>query len=243
MNKNNIGENVKIKLEKENNTEGVFTISGLYPGYGVTIANSLRRALLSSLKGSAITFIKVKGVDHEFTVINGMVEDVVELSMNLKKIRFKMHSDEPQTITLKSKGEGDVKASDIKLNSEIEIMNKDQHIATLSGKSAELDIEITVERGFGYVQANNRKDEKLDIGRVAVDSLFSPVTKVNYTIEDVRVGDRTNYNQINLTIETDGTIKPKEALIKSASILKEHFAQIEDSLDENKKTDSIDESK
>src|SRR3989344_5480337 len=109
MNKNNIGENVKIKLEKENNTEGVFTISGLYPGYGVTIANSLRRALLSSLKGSAITFIKVKGVDHEFTVINGIFEDIVELSMNLKKIRFKMHSDEPQTITLKSKGEGDVK--------------------------------------------------------------------------------------------------------------------------------------
>ena len=241
--KNNIGENVTIKLEKENDTEGAFTISGLYPGYGVTMANSLRRVLLSSLRGSAITFIKVKGADHEFTTIDGVIEDLVELTLNLKKVRFKMHTDEPQTVVLKAKGEGEVKSGDIKVNSEIEVINKDEHIATLSTKSADLEIEITVEQGFGYVQANSRgKDEKLDIGKIAVDSLFSPVTKVNYTVEDFRVGDRTDYNQINLEIETDGTIKPKEALIKSASILKDHFAQIENSLDENKKADSIDES-
>ncbi|MFA5173335.1 MAG: DNA-directed RNA polymerase subunit alpha [Candidatus Paceibacterota bacterium] len=228
MNYLNLGESIEIKKISESEKRGEFSISGLYPGYGLTIGNSLRRILLSSLPGSAITYIKIKGVNHEFSTIDGVVEDVIELTLNLKKLKFKMYADEPQILELKIKGEKEVTGKDIKLNSDIEIANPDEHIATLSAKGAELEMELTVEKGLGYSPADTRKDEKLSVGNIAIDAFFSPVIKVNYTIDNIRVGDRTDYNKINFEIFTDGTILPSVALFKSAEILKDHFAVISD---------------
>ncbi|MDD4761606.1 MAG: DNA-directed RNA polymerase subunit alpha [Candidatus Pacebacteria bacterium] len=226
MNYLNLGESIEIKKISESEKKGEFSISGLYPGYGLTIGNSLRRILLSSLPGSAITYVKIKGVNHEFSTIDGVVEDVIELTLNLKKLKFKMYTDEPQVLELKIKGEKEVTGKDIKLNSDIEIANPDEHIATLSSKGAELDMELTVEKGLGYSPADMRKDEKLSVGNIAIDAFFSPVIKVNYTIDNIRVGDRTDFNKINLEIFTDGTILPSAALFESAEILKNHFSSI-----------------
>lgn len=221
-----LSSTVAIKTVSEEGTKGVFEIEGLYAGYGLTVGNALRRSLLSSLPGAAVTYIKVKNASHEFTTIPGMKEDVVELVLNMKKIRFRMHTDEPQTLLLESKGDGVVVAGDIKANSQVEIVNPDEVIATLSGKDAELSMEITVEKGLGYSAVETRKAEKLSVGLVGVDALFSPVTKVNFTIENMRVGDRTDYNRVRLEVETDGTISPSSALHKSANILKDHFEKV-----------------
>ena len=237
-----LNESVEIKTVKENDTDGHFIISGLYPGYGLTLANSLRRALLSSLPGAAITSAKIKGIDHEFSTIPGMMEDVIEMSLNLKKIRFILFSDEPQTLSLKIKGEKEVTAADIKINSDVKIVNPNEHIASLTTKSAELDMEITVERGLGYSSVELRKDEKLSIGTIALDAFFSPVIKVNYTIYNIRVGDRTDYNQINIDIVTDSTVRPSAALYKAANILKDHFSKISETF-ESTKVESHSESK
>jgi DNA-directed RNA polymerase subunit alpha len=221
-----LSESVKIKTVSENKTEGVFEIEGLYTGYGLTIGNALRRVLLSSIPGAAITQVKISGVKHEFSTIEGIAEDILEISLNLKKIRFKFFADEPQVLTLDVKGEKEVTAGDIKANSQVEVINSDSHIATLTSKKAELKMEITVEKGLGYVPAENRKAEKLPIGVIAIDAIFTPVIKVNFTIENMRVGEKTDYNNLKFTVETDGSIAPGVAMHKSANILKDHFEKI-----------------
>ncbi len=223
-----LSSTVEIKTVSENEKGGVFEIGGLFAGYGLTIGNALRRALLSSLPGAAVTEIKVKNAPHEFSTIPGVQEDIVELLLNFKKLRFHLHTDEPQTLILKKKGEGTITAEDIKLNSDVDLMNPEEVLAHLTAKDAELDIEIKVERGLGYVPVENRKTEggRLSIGTIAIDAIFTPVQSVNYTVEDMRVGDRTDYNRLKIEITTDGTISPSHALHKAANILKDHFEKV-----------------
>jgi DNA-directed RNA polymerase subunit alpha len=221
-----LSDTVKIKKVKETATAGVFEIEGLYRGYGLTVGNSLRRVLLSSLPGAAITRFKIKGVGHEFTTIPGVVEDVVEIGLNLKKVRFRFFADTPQTLMLKVKGEKEVTAGDIKVNPQVEVQNPDCHIATLTSKTAELEMELVVEKGLGYVPVEARRVERLPIGTIAIDAIFSPVTNVNFRVENMRVGDRTDYNKVQLEIETDGTLSPSAALHKAINILADHFKKI-----------------
>lgn len=223
-----LNESVSIKRVSEDGRNGVFAIEGLYRGYGLTIGNAIRRVLLSSLPGAAITRFKIKGVKHEFTTIPGVVEDVIEFGLNLKKVRFNFHADEPQVISLKIKGEKEVTAGDIKGNADVKVANPELHIASLSSKDAEIDVEITVEKGLGYVPVENQKVEKLPIGTVALDAIFSPVMVVNFTVENMRVGDRTDYNRVILEVETDGTVSPSRAVHKAADILLDHFKTIAD---------------
>ena len=179
--------------------------------------------MLSSLPGAAITSVKIKGVNHEFSTIPGIVEDIVEIILNLKQIRFKIYSDESQTINLKAKGEKEVKASDIKLISQVEIANPEAHIATLTSKNAVFEMEIKVEKGLGYSSIESRKTDKQEVGTIAVDAIFTPIKMINYEVEDMRVGDKTNFNRLKLDIETDGTIMPIEALTAAANILIDHY--------------------
>lgn len=221
-----LSETVKIKKVSETEKEGVFEIEGLYTGYGQTLGNALRRVLLSSLPGAAITQVKIKGAEHEFSTIPGILEDNLELVLNLKKIRFHFHATEPQILTLRVKGEKEVTAKDIKANAQVEVVNPDCHIATLSNKNAELDMELTVEKGSGYVPVEARKIEKLGIKTIAIDAIFTPIVKVNFDIENMRVGERTDFNRLKILIETDGSISPSSALHKACNILKDHFEKI-----------------
>jgi len=216
----------KAKIIKKDENRAVFEIDGCYPGYGMTLGNAFRRILLSSLPGAAITSVKIKGVSHEFSTIPHVMEDVIHIILNLKQIRFKVNSPEslPLKIDLKTAGEKEVKAKDIKLTSEIEIINKDAHIATLTDKKAKLEMEIEIQSGLGYVPVEQRKKEKLEIGAIAIDAIFSPIKKINYEIENMRVGDRTDFNRLMIDIETDGSITPEQAFTRAADILVEHFA-------------------
>lgn len=216
----------KPKIIKEEGNRAVFEIKPCYPGYGVTLGNSLRRVLLASLPGAAITAVKIKGVTHEFSTVPYVLEDVVRIILNLKSIRIKMHSEEAVTLSLKAKGEKEVKASDIETTSDVEIINKNAHIATLTDKKAELEMELRVEKGRGYVSVEQRAKEKLEIGMIAVDAIFSPVRKINYEVEDMRVGERTDYNKLVIDFETDGSITPQESLEQAAKILADHFQVI-----------------
>lgn len=218
-----LSKNVAIKKVSESETKGVFELTGLYTGYGITLGNSLRRVLLSSLPGAAITQIKIKGVKHEFSTIPEVMEDVVDIVLNLKRVRFQFFADEPQVLILKKKGEGKVLAKDIKGNAQVEVVNPGEHIATITSKNGELDMELTIEKGLGYSPVEARKSEKLQIGTVAIDTIFTPVINVNLQVENMRVGDRTDYNRLFLTIETDGTLSPSRALHKAANILKDHL--------------------
>lgn len=221
-----LSESVTIKKVSETNTQGVFEIEGLFKGYGITVGNALRRVLFSSLPGAAITQFKIKNAGHQFTTVPGVVEDVVEIGLNLKKIRFRLHVDEPQTLILKVRGEKEVTSSDIELNSNVELITSDSPIAVLSGKSAELDMEIQVERGLGYVPVESQKSEKLPIGMIAIDASFSPVVKASFSVENMRVGERTDYNRLIVSITTDGSITPSAALHKASNILKDHFDKV-----------------
>ncbi len=221
-----LSESVTIKKVSETNTEGVFEVEGLYRGYGITMGNALRRVLFSSLPGAAVTQFKIRGVGHQFSTIPGVSEDVVEIGLNLKKVRFRAHTDESQTLVLKVKGEKIVTASDLELNSNVELITPDAVIATLTGKATELEMEITVERGLGFVAVESQKSEKLPIGTVALDAAFSPVVKANFSVENMRVGERTDYNKLVISITTDGSITPSSALHKSANILKDHFDKV-----------------
>ncbi len=218
----------KTNIIKEDKNLGVFEIEGLYPGYGLTVGIALRRVLLSSLPGSVITTVRIKGVQHEFSTIPHIKEDVIQIILNLKKIRVKTFSNEPQTLTLLVKGEKKVLASDIERNSEAEIINPDVFIATLTDKKAELEIIMTVESGLGYVPSELRRKEKLPIGTISLDALFSPIKNVNYEVEDMRVGERTDYNRLRLHVETDGSISPRQAFKKACEILTSHFQLIGD---------------
>lgn len=210
-------------IEQISKNRAIFEIEDLYPGYGVTLGNALRRTMLSSLPGAAITSVKISGINHEFSTIPGVIEDIVEIILNLKQIRFKIHGDDSQIITLKAKGEKQVLASDIKLVSQVEIANPDALIATLTSKSASLEIEMRVEKGLGYSELETQKKDRQEIGSIAVDAIFTPIKMINYDIEDMRVGDKTNYNRLKFDIETDGTITPADALATAAQILIEQF--------------------
>lgn len=207
----------KIVLEKD--FLGVYEIDGLYPGYGHTLGNSLRRIILSSLPGAAVTHVKIAGVSHEFSTISGVKEDVITIILNLKKLRVKLLTDEAQTLSIKIKGVKDIKASDIKVPGQVEILTPDLHIASITDKNTELDIELTVAKGLGYVSKEVLQKERVDIGVVALDATFTPIRKVNYEVENMRVGDRTDFNRLKVSIETDGTITPHEALEKSIAIM------------------------
>lgn len=221
-----LSDSVKAVKVKEDEKSGIFDIEGLYRGYGVTVGNALRRVLFSSLPGAAITRFKIKGVGHEFATIPGVVEDVVEFGLNLKQVRFRFYAEEPQILTLKVKGEKEVTAGDIKGNAQVEIQNPELHIATLTAKTAELDMELTVEKGLGYEPIENQKIERLPIGMIALDAVYSPIVNVNFRVENMRVGERTDYNKVRLEIETDGTISPSSALHKAVNILADHFKKI-----------------
>lgn len=224
----------KPKAIKEEKNLGIFEIEGLYPGYGLTLGNALRRVLLSSLPGAAVTTIKIKGVNHEFSTISGVAEDVIQIILSLKKIRVKVFSNEPQNLTLSAKGEGKVTAKDFGKNSSVEIINPEVYIATLTDKKAELEITITVENGLGFVPVEAIKKEKLPIGTISVDALFSPIKKINYEVEDMRVGEKTDFNRLRIYIETDGTVSPRFAMKRSAEILFNHFQIIEEGIELSK---------
>jgi DNA-directed RNA polymerase subunit alpha len=209
----------KPKIVQENDNKGVFEIDELYTGYGHTLGNSLRRIILSSLPGAAITKVKIEGVQHEFSTINNIKEDVIVILLNLKKIRFKMHSDEPQLITLSVAGIKMATAKDIKTSSLLEVLNKDAHIATLTTKDAKLNIEMTVEKGMGYISRDSLQKELVEVGTIYLDALFTPIRRINYEVENMRVGEKTDYNRLRFFIETDGSITPREALEKSIEIM------------------------
>ncbi|MDI6820963.1 MAG: DNA-directed RNA polymerase subunit alpha [Patescibacteria group bacterium] len=226
MKYSHLSETVEIKKISEKGNLGVFHIEGLYTGYGTTLGNALRRTLLSSLPGAAITQIKIKGADHEFSTLPGMTEDVVEFMLNLKKVRFHFFAEEPQVLTLKVKGEKEVTASDIQSTTLVKVVNPELHLVSLTKKGADLDMELTVEKGLGYVPAEARRLERLPVGTVVLDAVFSPIVRVTFSVENMRVGDRTDYNRLLIEIETDDSISPSEALHKSANILKDHFEKI-----------------
>lgn len=208
---------------------GKFEILGCYPGYGTTLGNALRRVLLSSLDGAAAKSVKIKGVSHEFSTIAGVMEDVVQIILNLKQVRFRLHGDETIKVTLKSKGEGPVTAANIKVPSSVEIINPDQIIATVTDKKTEFEMEIEIDKGIGYVPVEVREREERDdreIGVIAIDAIYTPVKRVNYEIENMRVGKRTDYDKVTLEVVTDGSITPTEAFEKSVAILVSQFSSL-----------------
>lgn len=217
---------LKVKNKEEN--EATIVVAGCYPGYGITLANSLRRVLLSSLKGAAVTSYQIDGVDHEFTTISDVMEDAIQIGLNLKQIRFKVEEDKDYTVNLSAEGEGEVTGGDLDTPSGIEVVNKNTPILTLTNKDAELNMELTVSTGYGLESSEERKEEKLPIGTISLDAFYSPVRKVSYDIEEMRIGERTDYNKIIMTIKTDGTIKPEEAFQNAAGILKNQFAFLEE---------------
>ena len=214
----------KVVLEEEN--RAVFEIEGLYPGYGQTVGNSLRRILLSSMPGAAITSVKIEGVGHEFSTIEGVMEDVVDLTLNLKQLRFRVHGEGPFTISLNASGEKEVRGKDFKVPSQVEIVSPDLHIATLTSKKAALSMDAVVEQGLGYAPVEARSKEKVEVGIIALDAIFSPVRHVNYEVENMRIGDRTDYNLLRVHIQTDGSLGAREAFQKAAEILVAQFSSL-----------------
>ena len=216
----------KPYLEHEDEKRGEIVIEGLHPGYGITLGNALRRVLFSSLPGAAITRVKIDGASHEFTTISGVLEDVLLILLNLKQLRFKVFTEGPEKISFETRGVKDITAGDIKTSSSLEIVNKDLHIATLTKKTASLAFELTVERGVGYRSKEVLESERVESGVIVLDAIFTPVRKVSYNVENMRVGTETDYNRLIFQIETDGTISPSEALHKASNILKDHFEKV-----------------
>lgn len=214
----------KIKPEVKNTNYGKFVISPLAQGYGHTLGNSLRRVLLSSLAGAAVTEVKIKGLRHQFSTLPGVSEDMVEIILNIKKIRLKLEEEEPVKIVLSAQGPGEVKAGSIKTPPRVKIVNKDLVLATLNGKKTKIEITMRVEKGLGYVPSEERKAE--ETGAIPIDSIFTPVTRVNYRVEETRVGRMTNLDKLILEVWTDGTIDPLKAVKKAAQIIVAYFRQI-----------------
>ncbi len=205
----------KPRIVKEDAVSGVYEIDGLYPGYGHTLGNSLRRIILSSIPGASITALSIDGVKHEFSSIDGIKEDVIAIILNLKKTRFKLHGDDAQKATLHIKGAKTVTAGNISIPSQLEVMNPDQYICESTAKDIDLAIEITVEKGLGYIPREVLQKEKADIGTIFLDASFTPIRRASYEVENMRVGDRTDHNRLRVTIETDGTVTPRDALESS----------------------------
>ncbi len=214
----------RIAALKEEDNESTIVIEPCFPGYGLTLGNALRRVLLSSLAGAAITAIKIKGVDHEFTAIEHIKESVIDIILNVKKIRVKSFSKEPVRIKLSHKGTGVITAKEIKSTNDVEIINKDQKIAEATSKDANFDMEFVIEQGMGYLPVEQRNGKDLEIGMIAVDAIFSPVIAVGYKVENTRVGQRTDYDKLILNVKTDGSISPLDGIAKSAKILVDQFS-------------------
>lgn len=216
-----IGEKPWVRYQNESDTYGRFILEPLERGFGTTLGNSMRRVLLSSLPGAAITSIKIAGAPHEFSTIDGVKEDVLQIILNIKELTIKSYSDTPKVIKLKAKGKGEVTAEALEHDAEVEIINKDHVIATLD-PSGKLDIEMVVERGKGFVPSERNKKPSLSVGSIPIDSIFTPILKVNVTTEEVRVGQEINYDRLILDVWTNGAMKPEEAVVESAKIMARH---------------------
>lgn len=217
----------KINVVSEDAHNGVYEIEGLYPGYGHTLGNSLRRIILSSLPGVSIISVKIKGADHEFATLSGVKEDVLTILLNLKRVRFALHSDEAQTVILKAKGAQHVTASMFDTSGDVEVMTPDQHIAEITSNT-DFEIELRLQKGIGFVSKEDFVHDKSEIGEIFVDAIFSPIRKVNYEVENMRVGDRTDYNLLRISLQTDGSITAKDALESALGIMINQFRAILD---------------
>ncbi len=215
-----------IKAQDLGNNKYSLVLEPLYPGYGVTIGNAMRRVLLSSMPGAAVTSVKIKFVDHEFSTIPNVKEDVIQIILNLKLLRLKSFSSEPVKVSIKVKGEKVVTAADIKETDQVQVINKDMHIATLDNKSSELDMELTVEQGRGYVPVEARENHKQEVGVIAIDAIYTPVKSVHFDVSNVRVGQLTNFDRLELIMETDGSITGQETTDIAANILVDHFTMM-----------------
>jgi DNA-directed RNA polymerase subunit alpha len=218
MSQHNIVLPSELKAVKEEGNKGIYEIDGLYPGYGHTLGNSLRRIILSSLPGAAIIAVKIKGADHEFTTLDGVKEDVINILLNLKQVRFQVSGEGIQTVTVKVTSKKEVTGADIDVSGGVEVLNPEQYICEVTGKDG-FEAEIMVDTGLGFVSKDKLNKDKVDAGTIFVDAVFTPIRKVNYEVENTRVGDRTDFNKLRINIETDGTMTPKEALEDSMKIM------------------------
>lgn len=209
----------KPRIISEEHNSGVYEIDGLYPGYGHTLGNSLRRIILSSIPGGAITTIKIDGVSHEFSTISGMKEDVIALILNLKKVRIAIADGEEHTISLSASGVKKITAGDLVCPGQVEVLNPDQYLAELTSKDAKINAELTVQNGLGYVPKEVTQKDRVDVGVIALDAIFTPIRRVNYEVENTRVGERTDFNRLRIIIETDGSLTPREALERSITVM------------------------
>jgi len=216
----------KPRIVKDEGFKGLYQIDGLYPGYGQTLGNSLRRIILSSLPGTAVTSVEIEGIAHEFSAIDGVKEDVIRILLNLKKLRIKLLTDEPQELTINAKGLKVVTAKDIDKNGQVEVMNPELEIANLTSPKSSLNMKITVKKGLGYISKEDQSEERTKIGMIILDASFTPIRRVSYEVENMRVGDRTDFNRLSIFVETDGTILPKEALENSIEIMIKQLAAI-----------------
>lgn len=209
----------KPRIVHEEDQSGVYEIDGLYPGYGHTLGNSLRRIILSSIPGGAITTLKIDGVPHEFSTIPGVKEDVIAIILNLKKVRIKITDGEEHTILLSAKGVKTLTADDLTVPGQVEVLNPSQHILELTDSKTSFTAEMTVANGLGYVPKEVIQKDRVDIGVIALDAIFTPIRRVNYEVENMRVGDRTDFNRLRISLETDGTLPPREALERSVAVM------------------------
>lgn len=219
--------------------ESILTIEPLHHGYGTTVGNSLRRVLLSSLPGAAVTAMKIKGVQHEFSTVPGVKEDVLDIMLNIKKLRMRVHSEEPVVLKLVTNKVGVVTAEAIEKNADVEIANPELELATITDAKTPFDMEITVSRGRGYVPTEERDAAPTEIGVIAVDAMFSPVRNVGFRVENTRVGEITNYDKLIMNITTDGTVTPQEAVEQTTKILLNHFTWIQGQLNHASLTEQI----
>jgi DNA-directed RNA polymerase subunit alpha len=229
---------IDIVERSDDDKYGKFVVEPLERGYGTTLGNSLRRIMLSSLPGVAVTSVSIEGVQHEFSTIPGVREDVIEILLNLKNLAAKMDSDEPKTIRIEAEGEGEITAGDIITDMDIEILNPDLHIATLAA-GAKLNMEMRLEKGRGYVQAEKNKYPNMPVGTLPIDSIFSPIKKVNFLVENTRVGKITDFDKLTLEVWTDGTTQPEEALSLAAKVMNDHLALFIDLTDSAKTVDTM----
>lgn len=209
----------KPRIISEEGNAGVYEIDGFYPGYGHTLGNSLRRIILSSIPGAAIVSVKIDGVSHEFSTITGVTEDVIAIILNLKKVRIRIADGQQHNLTINVKGVRTVTAGDIEVPGQVEILNPDQHIAELTDKNARFEVELLVDTGLGYLPKEVLQKDRAEIGSIALDAIFTPIRRAHYEVENMRVGDKTNFNRLRISIETDGTLTPREALERSIAIM------------------------
>lgn len=216
----------KVEYTASEGHKGSVAVLGCFPGYGTTLGNALRRVLLSSIEGSAVTSVKIKGVTHEFSAIDGVMEDVVQIVLNLKRVHIAVHSDEPVIVKIKKTGEGPVTTGDIETTADVDVIDKDHVIATITDKKTTLDMELTVARGIGYVPVDQQNREEIELGAIAIDAVYTAIRRVNFAVENMRVGKRTDYEKVTLEIETDGSIAPDAAFAKSVEILGAQFSAL-----------------